>query len=82
MKPLIRQMKGPGMNEGMKKPRKIPALPKPIPIPRVPQEEPSSYIPQSQMQQPSMPQSQFKNGGKVQAMSYGKGSKVISCQNY
>lgn len=30
MKPIIRQTRGPGMNLGIKKPRKIPATPKDI----------------------------------------------------
>lgn len=76
MKPMVRQIKGPGMNRGMSKPRKIAARPKPIADAKVPgmgkASDSSSYLPQQTM----------AKGGKVQAMQYGKGGKVISCQNY
>jgi hypothetical protein len=48
---------------------------KPIPDARVPggaSASPSSYLPTQGL----------AKGGKVQAMKYGKGGKVISCQNY
>lgn len=71
MKPAVRQVKGPGMNLGRKKLRKIPAQPKPISEPKISSAEPSSYLPQQAL----------AKGGRVQAMKNGKG-KVISCQNY
>ena len=71
MKPSVHQVKGPGMNLGLKKPRKIPAQPKPVSEPKVSSAEPSSYLPAQGL----------AKGGKVQAMQNGKG-KVISCQNY
>lgn len=74
MKPAVRQTKGPGMNRGLKKPRKVPAAPKPIAdatLPKAQASAPDSYLPTQGL----------AKGGKVQAMQNGKG-KVISCQNY
>ena len=74
MKPAVRQTKGPGMNRGLPKRRKIPAQPKPIADAKVPgmkASDSSSYLPTQNL----------AKGGKVQAMTSGKG-KVISCQNY
>jgi len=74
-KSAVRQVKGPGMNEGMKKPRKN-HIPKPKPY--KPSREmkaalkdgnTSSYLPA------------FKEGGSVQAMESGKG-KQLSCKKY
>lgn len=75
MKPAVRQTKGPGMNRGLKKPRKVPAAPKPIADAKMPgmgkASTPASYLPVQGL----------AKGGKVQAMKNGKG-KMISCQNY
>ena len=75
MKPMVRQTKGPGMNRGLPKRRKIPAQPKPIADAKMPgtgaASDSSSYLPTQSL----------AKGGKVQAMKNGKG-KMISCQNY
>ena len=73
MKPAVRQMRGPGMNLGLKKPRKN-YIPKPKPY-KKPRElkgasssgKASSYLPK------------FEEGGSVQAMDNGKG-KQLSCK--
>ncbi|MGI9137159.1 MAG: hypothetical protein ACR2JS_08925 [Candidatus Nanopelagicales bacterium] len=74
-KSAVRQVKGPGMNLGLKKPRKN-YIPKPKPY--KPSREmkdamsggkASSYLPK------------FEEGGSVQAMDSGKG-KQLSCKKY
>lgn len=91
IRPLIRQEKGMGMNLGMAKPRKNPMMPRPYMYkpPRV--KGPNSPVSDATI--PSggskasgsgsyLPSGQYSKGGKVQAMTYGKGHKVISCKNY
>lgn len=67
MKSFVKQVKGPGMNRGMKKPRKKPAQPKEFTPPSYEKNtkatETSSYL-SDQL---------FAKGGKVQAMRNGKG---------
>jgi len=72
MKPLIRQIKGPGMNQGRAKMRRKPVQPKPVFAPETDKAppQPATYIPA------------YAGGGRVQAMQNGKGSKQISCHNY
>jgi hypothetical protein len=65
--PIVRQVRGKGMNIGGSDPR---------PIHRI---DPISEG-NDQVSTPSyLPSQKFAKGGKVRAMSYGKGSKVISC---
>ena len=64
--PRVKQMRGKGMNAGGANPR--PAAPAPV-----------SEAPDTTTQGSYLPAQQFAGGGKVRAMSYGKGSKVISC---
>lgn len=75
MKPMVRQIKGPGMNRGMSKPRKIAAQPKPIADAKM------SGMGKASNSSSYLPVQGLAKGGKVQAMTSGKG-KVISCQNY
>jgi hypothetical protein len=64
--PRVRQMKAKGMNAGGANPRQ--AAPAPV-SEKSDTPDQGSYLPAQQ----------FAGGGKVRAMSYGKGSKVISC---
>lgn len=72
VKPAVRQIKGPGMNKGLKKPHKM-AQPEEYKPPRAKKG--------SAAQGSYLPEQMLKHGGKVQAMKSGKG-KVISCKSY
>ncbi|CAB4125147.1 hypothetical protein UFOVP55_66 [uncultured Caudovirales phage] len=63
--PRVKQVRGKGMNAGGTNPRQ--AAPDPV-------AEKSDTVEQGSY----LPAQQFAGGGKVRAMSYGKGSKVIS----
>lgn len=65
--PRVRQFKGKGMNAGGANPRAS-SDPRPVADKETVMNQ-GSYLPQQA----------FAAGGKVRAMSYGKGSKVISC---
>ena len=65
--PRVRQFKGKGMNTGGANPRAS-ATPAPVADKETVLDQ-GSYLPTQK----------FAGGGKVRAMSYGKGSKVISC---
>ena len=71
MKSAIKQMKGPGMNLGLKKPRKN-YIPKPKPY------KPSKAMKAASKTDSSSYLPNFSGGGSVPA--YNKGGKVISCK--
>lgn len=74
-KSSVRQVKGPGMNQGMKKPRKN-FIPKPKPYKMSKELKTSTAGGKASSYLPS-----FEEGGSVQAMDSGKG-KQLSCKKY
>lgn len=71
------QIRGAGFNKGgwdSKASNNV----KPVGIPRLGASSPSKVDKTSSY----LPQPQMRDGGKVPAMAYGKGGKVVSCQNY
>lgn len=56
MAPVVRQTRGPGMNRGMKKPRRKPGEPKPHTMSRemkrALEAKPSSYLPEAEGKRP------------------------------
>lgn len=71
--PKVVQIRGKGFDAGGSNPRASNNV-RPIPAAKMPSDPAAGGSPASYL-----PQQQFSQGGKVQAMKYGKGSKMISC---
>jgi len=73
-KSAVRQVKGPGMNEGMKKPRKN-GFPKPKPYKPSKAMKSANSMGGSSAASSSSYLPAFRDGGSVQAMASGKGKR-------